>query len=74
MLQDRGIRKGIEVLVRDNIDPRVPERKAVVINTYPHPSRWIVVKYEDGNIEQVEETQVTTMFGINRKEGLYYKP
>ena len=68
MLQDRGIRKGVEVLVRNNIDPNVPERKAVVINTYPHPSRWIVVKYEDGNIEQVEETQVTTMFEINRKE------
>ncbi len=69
MLQDRGIRKGIEVLVRNIIDPRAPERKAVVINTYPHPSRWIVVKYEDGNIEQVEENQVTTMFEINRKEG-----
>ncbi|MDH7518078.1 MAG: hypothetical protein QHH19_07055 [Candidatus Thermoplasmatota archaeon] len=69
MLQDRGIRKGIEVLVRDNNDPRVPERRAIVINTYPHPSRWIVVKYEDGNIEQVEENQVTTMFEVNKKAG-----
>lgn len=67
MLENRGIRRGIEVFVRDEINPDMPERKAIVINTYPPPSRWLVVKYEDGNMEQVEEKQVTTMFEMNRK-------
>jgi hypothetical protein len=67
MLKDRGIRKGIEVFVRDALDPGMPERKARVVNTYPHPSRWLVVQYEDGNMDQVEETRVTTMFEIKRK-------
>ena len=67
MLKDRGIRKGIEVLVRNLLDPEMPERKARVVNIYPPPSRWLVVQYEDGNMDQVEETQITTMFEIKRK-------
>ena len=67
MIKDRGIRRGIEVFVRDPVDPDLPERKARVVNVYPHPSRWMVVKYEDGNMAQVEESQVTTMFEINRR-------
>ena len=67
MLKDRGIRRGIEVFVRDPLNPDMPERKARVVNTYPHPSRWMVVQYEDGNMDQVEESQVTTMFEINRR-------
>jgi hypothetical protein len=33
----------------------------------------MVVKYEDGNMVEVEESQVTTMFEVNRKKiiGLY---
>jgi len=62
MLTDRGIRRGIEVFVKDPVNPDIPERKARVVNIYPPPSRWLVVKYEDGNIDQVEESQVTTMF------------
>lgn len=68
MLQDRGIKRGVEVFVKDRMDPDIPERKARVINTYPHPSRWLVVKYEDGGMEQVEEHQVTTMFEHIRKK------
>ncbi len=67
MLRDRGIRKGIEVFVKDPINPDNPERKARVVNIYPHPSRWLVVQYEDGDMYQVEESQVTTMFEIKRK-------
>jgi hypothetical protein len=67
MLRDRGIRRGIEVFVRDSTNTDMPKRKARVVNTYPHPSRWLVVQYDDGNMEQVEESQVTTMFEINRK-------
>ncbi len=67
MLSDRGIRRGIEVMVKDAVDSDQPEKKARVIRTYPHPSRWLVVKYEDGNMAQVEESQVTTMFEINRR-------
>ena len=66
-LEQRGIRKGIEVLVKDAIDPDLPVKKAIIVNTYPPPSRWLVVKYEDGNMEQVEERRVTTMFEVNRK-------
>jgi hypothetical protein len=62
MLEDRGIRKGVEVLVQDPDTPNLPPRKAVVINTYPRPSRWFVVRFENGDYAQVEETQVTTMF------------
>ena len=68
MLRDRGIRRGIEVFVKDLIDPGIPERKARVVNTYPHPSRWLVVQYKDGNMVQVEESQVTTMF--EKKKGI----
>ena len=67
MLRDRGIKKGIEVMVKDPINPDIPGRKARVVNTYPHPSRWLVVQYEDGDMYQVEESQVTTMFEIKRK-------
>lgn len=67
MLETRGIRTGIEVLVQDSEDPDIPARKAIVIRTYPPPSRWFVVKYETGDIAQVEEKQVTTMFEIHRK-------
>ncbi len=67
MLKDRGIKKGIEVFVKDPINPDIPERKARVVNTYPHPSSWLVVQFEDGNMIQVEERYVTTMFEINRK-------
>jgi hypothetical protein len=69
MLEDRGIRKGIEVLVRSWDQPDAPPRKARVIRTYPYPSRWFVVKYESGDFEQVEESQVTTMFEWYRKGG-----
>jgi len=66
-LEQRGIHKGMEVLVKDAIDPDLPVKKAIIVNTYPPPSRWLVVKYEDGNMEQVEERRVTTMFEVNRK-------
>ncbi len=67
MLKDRGIRRGIEVLVKNPLEPDMPERKARVVNIYPHPSRWLIVQYEDGNMDQVEESQITTMFEINRR-------
>jgi len=67
MLRNRGIKRGIEVMVRDSLNPDMPEQKARVVNTYPHPSSWMVVQYEDGNMVQVEESQVTTMFEINRR-------
>lgn len=67
MLEERGIRKGIEVLVRDPDAPNRPARKAVVIRTYPHPSRWFIVRYESGDVAQVEENQVTTMFEEYKK-------
>jgi hypothetical protein len=62
MLEERGIRKGVEVLVKDPDSPNRPAKKAIVINTYPRPSRWFVVRYETGDIAQVEESQVTTMY------------
>jgi len=67
MIEERGIRRGIEVLVKDPVEPNSPPKKARVVRTYPKPSRWLVVKYEDGNMQQVEESQVTTMFEINRR-------
>jgi len=67
MLKERGIRKGIEVLVKDPINPEIPEKKARVVNVYPHPSTWMVVKFDDGNVKQVEEKYVTTMFEVNRR-------
>lgn len=67
MLKERGIRKGIEVLVKDPINPELPEKKARVVNVYPHPSTWMVVKFDDGNVKQVEEKYVTTMFEVNRR-------
>jgi hypothetical protein len=70
MLEERGIRKGIEVLVRDPDSPNRPARKAVVIRTYPRPSRWFVVRFESGDLAQVEENQVSTMFEEYQK-GMY---
>jgi len=67
MLKDRGIRKGIEVFVKDPVDPASPEKKAIVVNTYPHPSNWLIIQLKDGNMIQVEERYVTTMFEVNRR-------
>ena len=67
MLRERGIRRGVEVFVKSRADPDLPEKKARVINTYPHPSRWLVVRYESGDMDQVEESQITTMFEKNRR-------
>ena len=67
MLEERGIRKGVEVLVRNVDAPNRPARKAIVIRTYPRPSRWFVVRFESGDVAQVEETQVTTMFEEYKK-------
>ena len=67
MLKDRGIRRGIKVFVKNPSNPDTPEKKAIVVNTYPHPSNWLVVQYDDGNMEHVEETRVTTMFEANRR-------
>ena len=67
MLEQRGIRKGVEVLVRNPEAPNLPARKAIVLRTYPRPSRWFVVRYETGDIAHVEETQVTTMFEEYKK-------
>lgn len=73
MIRDRGIRRGIEVFVRNAADPDMPPRKARVVNTYPYPSSWLVVQFDDGNMIEVEESQVTTMFEVNkiRMIGLY---
>lgn len=67
MLEERGIRKGVEVLVTNIENPNLPPRKATVLNTYPRPSRWLVVRYETGDIEQVQEIQVTTMYEKRRQ-------
>ncbi len=68
MLEDRGIRKGVEVLVHSD-EPGLPPRRATVIRTYPPPSHWFVVRYEAGDMAQVEESQVTTMFEVYRHGG-----
>lgn len=71
MMEGRGIRRGIEVFVREPLaDMSDPGRRAIVVRTYPRPSRWLVVKYESGDMEQVQESQVTTMFEKNRN--LFY--
>jgi hypothetical protein len=70
MLEDRGIRKGIEVFVKSDDYPSMPSKKAIVVRIYPSPSRWLVVKYEDGDFGQVEESQVTTMFEASKRENL----
>jgi hypothetical protein len=70
MLELRGIRKGIEVFVRDPEAPQSPAKKAIVLRTYPKPSRWFVVRFESGDIAQVEESQVTTMFEEYQKNVL----
>ncbi len=68
MLEERGIRRGIEVFVKDPADSDMI-RRGRVIRTYPRPSRWLVVKFESGDIEQIEERYVTTMFEYNRRGG-----
>jgi hypothetical protein len=67
MLETRGIKRGVEVYVKDVLDPYGSERKAHVINTYPSPSSVIVVQFDDdGSMIEVDEWQVTTMFEKNR--------
>jgi hypothetical protein len=67
MLESRGIKRGVEVYVKDMLDPYGSERKAHVINTYPSPSSVLVVQYDDdGSLAEVDEGQVTTMFEKNR--------
>ena len=68
MLETRGIKTGIEVLVKDPFESSIPEKKARVVRTYPHPSSWLIVEYEDGNMEEVEEQQITTLFELNRNK------
>jgi len=67
LIRDRGIRRGIEVMVKDPVNPEFPSKKGRVVNVYPHPSSWLVVQLDDGNMVQVEEKYVTTMFEIYRK-------
>lgn len=67
MLKSRGIKRGIEVFVKDPVNPDDPLRKALVVNTYPHPSSWLVVQFEDGEMKEVDGSMVTTMFEQNRK-------
>jgi hypothetical protein len=67
MLWSRDIRQGIEVLVKDADNPDHPMKKARVVRVYPKPSTWLVVQYEEGGMEQVDESRVTTMFEINRR-------
>ena len=68
-LEPRGIKRGVEVLIGDPLDPDKPKRKARVVNVYPPPSSWLIVQYEDdGSMEEVEETQVTTMYEFNREK------
>jgi len=72
MLKDRGIKIGVEVFVKNAIDKEEPEKKARVVNTYPPPSSWLVVRYDDGNMQEVEENQVTTMFERNRQKAGFF--
>jgi hypothetical protein len=67
MLKERGIQRGIEVLVQTNHESEEEYRKARVVRTYPPPSTWLVVQYEDGNMEEVDGSQITTMFEANRR-------
>lgn len=67
MLRNRGIKRDVGIFVKSKADPDLPDKKAIVINTYPHPSRWLVVRYENGDMERIEEGQVTTMFEKNRR-------
>ena len=67
MLKSRGIKRGIEVFVKDPVNPDDPLRKALVVNTYPHPSSWLVVQFEDGEMKEVDGNMVTTMFEQNQK-------
>lgn len=67
MLKSRGIKRGVEVFVKDPVNPDDPLRKALVVNTYPHPSSWLVVQFEDGEMKEVDGSLVTTMFEQNRK-------
>jgi len=67
MLKSRGIKRGIEVFVKDPVNPEDPLRKARVVNTYPHPSSWLVVQFENGEMKEVDGSMVTTMFERNRR-------
>lgn len=67
MLKSRGIKRGVEVFVKDPVNPEDPLRKARVVNTYPHPSSWLVVQFENGEMKEVDGSMVTTMFERNRK-------
>ena len=67
MLKSRGIKRGIEVFVKDPMNPENDLRKARVVNTYPHPSSWLVVQFEDGEMKEIDESLVTTMYEQNRK-------
>jgi hypothetical protein len=70
MLKSRGIKRGVEVFVKDPVNPDDPLRKARVVNTYPHPSNWLVVQYENGEMKEVDGDMVTTMFEQNRQRFL----
>lgn len=63
----RGIKKGIEVFVHKPGNSKEEPRHARIIRTYPSPSNWLVVQFDDGNIEQIQDQYVTTMFEKNRK-------
>ena len=52
---------------KNPVYPDMPAKKAIVVRAYPRPSRWLVVKYESGDMDQVEESQVTAIFEENRK-------
>ncbi len=66
MLKSRGIKRGVQVFVRDSKNPSHSMRKAIVVNTYPHPSNILVVEYENGEMEEVDGIMVTTMYEKNR--------
>jgi hypothetical protein len=66
MLKSRGIKRGIEVFVKESKDQE-KFRKARVVNTYPHPSSWLVVQFEDGEMKEVDGSMVTTMYEQNRR-------
>ena len=67
MLEGGEIRQGMEAFIKDPLGDETSYKKAVVLRKYPKPSRWLVVQYESGDMEHVEETQVTTMFDAYRK-------
>ena len=67
MMSARGIKQGTEVYVKNILNSDKPDRKAHVLNIYPYPSNLLVIQYDDdGSMDQVEATHVTTMFEKNR--------